>query len=65
MALIAIPTLLAAIMGDLFISVLKRQINLKDTGSILPGHGGLLDRIDAVLMALPVFGFCMAGMHLI
>lgn len=65
MVLVAIPTLIAAIMGDLFISVLKRQINLKDTGSILPGHGGLLDRIDAILMALPVFAFCMTSLGLI
>lgn len=55
MAVIAIPTLIAAVIGDLFISVLKRQINMKDTGTLLPGHGGLLDRIDAVIMAIPVF----------
>jgi len=55
MVIVAIPTLIAAVIGDLFISVLKRQIDLKDTGSLLPGHGGLLDRIDAVIMAIPVF----------
>ena len=41
-------------MGDLFISYLKRKANVKDTGSILPGHGGLLDRIDGMLIAIPV-----------
>ena len=40
--------------GDIFISYLKRKNNFKDTGKLLPGHGGLLDRFDGLILALPI-----------
>ena len=49
--ILAIPF---ALCGDYFFSFLKRKANLKDTGSILPGHGGLLDRVDSHLAAIPM-----------
>jgi len=52
-------------LGDLFISFLKRQAKVKDTGNILPGHGGILDRVDGILFAAPVGLFLLDYLSLI
>jgi phosphatidate cytidylyltransferase len=61
--IIAIITSIACQIGDLFFSFLKRKAKVKDTGDFLPGHGGILDRLDGILLGVPIGMFFLSILY--
>ena len=57
---LTVPMCIAGMLGDLFASSIKRATGIKDYGTLIPGHGGILDRVDSILMIAPVLYLLMS-----
>lgn len=57
--ILTIPFCILGMLGDLFASAIKRSVDLKDYGSLIPGHGGILDRVDSIIMIAPLLYFAI------
>lgn len=55
--LLTVPLCITGMLGDLFASLIKRAVGIKDYGNLIPGHGGILDRVDSIIMIVPIMYF--------
>tara|TARA_B100000575_G_C22667417_1_gene407523 strand:- start:132 stop:572 length:441 start_codon:yes stop_codon:yes gene_type:complete len=55
-AFLVVPIIILSFIGDLVVSILKRSVNIKDSGNIMPGHGGIIDRMDSFVFVFFFFG---------